>query len=355
MLILVINPGSTSTKMALYENSRQRFMKSISHNMELLSKYQCISEQFSFRKNFILKELEAIDVDISAIDIIIGRGGILKPVESGVYKVNQQMYDDLITCRYGEHASNLGGLIAFDMARQIPGASAYIADPVVVDELDDLARYSGHPRLPRKSIFHALNQKAVAREYAASCNCSYESLTLIVVHMGGGTTIGIHHKGRVIDVNNGLDGEGPFTPERSGTLPAGDLVRLCFSGEMEKEDILKMIKGKGGYVAYLGTNNAYEVNQKAASGDKQAWQVQEAMIYQVSKEIGAMATTVNGQVDAIILTGGVSNSEEIVEKIKRRVGFISDVYVYPGEDEMKALAMNVLMMKKGFIKAKTYH
>jgi butyrate kinase len=253
-----------------------------------------------------------------------------------------------------EHASNLGGLIADDIARALPNAKAYIADPVVVDELDEIARVAGHPLFKRISIFHALNQKAIARQHAKSIMKRYEDLNLIVVHMGGGITTGAHYKGRVIDVNQGLDGEGPFSPERSGTLPTGDLVRFCFSGQYTEKEVTKMVVGNGGIVAHLGTNSAYEAEQNAQNGDAKAKFILEAMAYQVAKSIGSMVPVLKGEVDAILLTGGVAHSKWITNLIIERVYKFAPVYIYPGEDEMRALAFNGLMVLKGEVEVKEY-
>ena len=346
-LILAINPGSTSTKIALFQGTKEIFLKNIKHSSDELSKYKEITNQYEFRKEIILQEIEGSSIDINDIGAIVGRGGLVKPIKSGVYSVNEALLKDLKKGVLGQHASNLGGLIAHDISRSIKGAKAFIADPVVVDELDDIARISGHPRFERVSIFHALNQKAIARQYAKSFSKKYEELNLIIAHLGGGISVGAHYKGRVIDVNQALDGEGPFSPERSGTLPSGALASLCFSGEVTHEEVKKMITGEGGYVAYLGTNDAYEVEKRAKKGDKKAILIQDAMAYQVAKEIGAMSTVLKGDVDAIILTGGIAYGKPFVDIVTERVNHISSVYVYPGEDEMRALAMNGLMVLKG--------
>ncbi len=352
--ILAINPGSTSTKIAVYVGSNPLFVKTINHNSEELSKFNVITEQFSFRKNLILEQLKKADIRLDLIRVVMGRGGLLKPVESGVIAVNEKMLEDLRTCKYGEHASNLGGLIAWDIARSLPNAKAYIVNPVVVDELNPLARYSGHPLLPRRSIFHALNQKAVARQHAKSIMKKYEELNLIVVHLGGGITVGAHKKGRVVDVNQGLDGDGPFSPERSGTLPMGDFARLCFSGKYDLKKVLKMIKGEGGLVAYLGTNSAYEVEQRAAAGDQKAKEVYDAMAYQVAKEIGAMGSVLEFEIDGILITGGIAHDKYFVNQIISYVHRLAPVHVYPGEDEMKALAMNGLRVVRNETQVREY-
>ncbi|MEA3446293.1 MAG: butyrate kinase [Bacteroidota bacterium] len=352
--ILAINPGSTSTKIAVYENTHVDFIKTLRHSIEELQGFEKITDQFEFRKNIILRELKHADIDISKLSIIIGRGGLVKPIPSGIYEVNEQMKKDLINSPLGEHASNLGGLIADNIADSLNGVKAYIVDPVVVDELEDAARYTGHPLLERTSIFHALNQKAVARAHAASLYKNYEDMNMIVVHLGGGISVGAHHKGRVIDVNQALDGDGPFSPERAGTLPSGALAKLCFSGKYSHKEVKEMIKGKGGLVAYLGTNEAYKVQVDAREGDKKARTVQDAMCYQVGKEIGAMAAVLKGDVDTIILTGGIAHNHYLVDYVSRMAGFIAPIAVYPGEDEMKALAMNGLAVLRGEIESKEY-
>ncbi len=352
--ILAINPGSTSTKIAVYEGETPLFLKNLKHSSESLRPFERITDQFQFRRGLILDQLAEAGIELETIRVVMGRGGLLKPIESGVYEVNEAMIRDLRKSPLGEHASNLGGLIAADIARSLDGARAYIANPVVVDELDDVARYAGHPLFRRISIFHALNQKAVAREHAKSVMKHYEDLNLIVIHLGGGITVGAHRRGRVVDVNQGLDGEGPFSPERSGTLPAGDLVRLCFSGDYTQKEVMAMIKGEGGLAAYLGTNSAWEAEQKAMAGDRKAREVMEAMAYQVAKETGAMATALHGRVDGILVTGGVANSKWFVDMVIERVRFIAPVHVYPGEDEMRALAFNGLRILRGETVVKIY-
>ncbi|MBM3437225.1 MAG: butyrate kinase, partial [Bacteroidetes bacterium] len=329
-------------------------VKNLKHSQEQLASFEKITDQFSFRKNLILQHLNEADIDINSVRIIVGRGGLMKPIESGVFSVNEKMIKDLRSCKYGSHASNLGGLIAYDIAKSLPSAKAYIANPVVVDEMEDIARFSGHPKFKRKSIFHALNQKAVARQHAKSIMRVYEDLNLIVVHLGGGITVGAHRKGRVIDVNQGLDGEGPFSPERSGTLPVGDLVKMCFSGKYTEKEIISMIVGKGGLVAYKNTNSAYDAEALAFEGDEKASLVLQAMAYQVAKEIGAMATVLKGDVDGILITGGVANSKWFVNLIVERVHKIAPTHIYPGEDEMKALAFNGMRILKGETVGKEY-
>jgi len=353
-LILAINPGSTSTKFSLFEEDELVFEKTLRHSSEELKRFERISDQFHFRKDLIMNELSERKIDPEKIAAVVGRGGLVKPIESGIYRVNRKMKEDLTAGFLGQHASNLGGLIADDIASALCNATAFIVDPVVVDELQPIARISGNPEIERKSIFHALNQKAVSRLYAASVNRKYEDLNLIVAHMGGGISVGAHKKGKVIDVNNALNGDGPFSPERSGGLPSGQLADLCFSGRFTHDQLKSMITGKGGMVAYLGTNSFIDVCRLAENGDEKALLIREAASYQIGKEIGAMAAVLKGEVDAIILTGGMAFEDANIKSIKSMVSFIADVIVYPGEDELKALAFNGLLALDGKIEIKTY-
>ncbi|MFP3860177.1 MAG: butyrate kinase [Bacteroidales bacterium] len=352
--ILAINPGSTSTKIAVFKNAKSAFLKNIKHSTDALKDFEKIADQFHFRKEVILNELKNTDIDIENISAVVGRGGLVKPIESGVYEVNEAMKKDLKDSPLGEHASNLGGLIASDIAESLPNARAFIADPVVVDEMQEVARIAGHPKFKRHSIFHALNQKAIARSHANSLDKKYEDLKLIVVHLGGGVSVGAHKNGKVIDVNNALDGDGPFSPERSGSLPVGQLAKLCFSGEVSYEEVKKIITGQGGLVAYLGTNDAYQVEMMVRNGDDKAKLIQNALAYQVAKEIGSMATVLKGKVDGILLTGGMAHNPLLVDYVRNMVEFIAPLSVYPGEDEMQALAMNGLRVLKGETKPKVY-
>lgn len=352
--ILVINPGSTSTKIAIFEDTRSVYLINIKHSRNDLIPFQTIPDQLDFRYNLIMNELLKEKIDFKLIRVVIARGGALKPIPSGVYAVNQRMIEDLKIGVQGEHASNLGGLIAQKIIQKMPNAIALIADPVVVDEMNDVARITGHPLFTRRSIFHALNQKAIARIHAQSINHVYEEMNLIIAHMGGGISVGVHEKGRVIDVNQALDGEGPMSPERSGTLPMGDIVKICFSGEYNYETLKKIINGEGGYVAHFGTNDAYQVELMAKNGDKKAKLIQEALGYHVSKYIGASAAVLKGKIDAILLTGGLAHNNTLTHYISDHVSFIAPVFIYPGEDEMKALALNALLVLNGEVQAKAY-
>ena len=352
--ILAINPGSTSTKFAVYFDDKCVLNKTIRHSMDELMSYKNVVEQFDFRKGFIIDALVEEGIEVDSIKTVIGRGGLTYPLESGVYRVNNQMIKHAREGVLGQHASNLGPMLADYIALQIPNAQAFIADPVVTDELDDVARVAGHPNFERVSIFHALNQKATARVHAQKVNKQYETLNLIVAHLGGGISVGAHKKGRVVDVNNGFDGEGPFSPERAGTLPVGQLIAACYSGKYSEDQIRRMVVGEGGYVGYLGTNSAQEVQELAQSGNEKAKFIQGALFYQVSKIIGEMAVVLEGKVDAILLTGGLAYNAELENYIKTKAGFIASVYTYPGEDELEALAMNALRVARGEVEVKEY-
>lgn len=351
---LAINPGSTSTKISIFEGKKEIFTKTLRHSNEELAPYPNVIDQYQFRKDTIAAALKENNIDMKDIAAVVGRGGLLRPIASGVYEVNENMVADLSSAKYGEHASNLGGIIANAMAKEIPGCRAFIADPVVVDELCDVARISGHPKFPRKSIFHALNQKAIAKQYAAEVGKKYSDLNLIVAHMGGGTSIGAHKKGQIVDVNDALNGDGPFSPERSGSLTALDVVKACFSGEYTFDEMKKLINGKGGLVAHLGTNSFYEVEQNMAKGDAKSILITDAFLFQVAKSIGAEAAALSGEVDAILLTGGVAYGKEMMAQLADMVKFIAPVKVYPGEDEMGALAGNGLAVLEGREEVKVY-
>ncbi len=351
--LLIINPGSTSTKIAVYDDENMMFEETLRHSTSEINKFERIYDQYEFRKNIIVETLEKNNIEIKSLDGVVGRGGLLKPIEGGSYRVNEAMLEDLKAGYNGEHASNLGGILAYEIGREIDKDS-FIVDPVVVDEMEDIARVSGLKGIERKSILHALNQKAVARRYASEVQKSYDDLNLIVAHLGGGISVGAHKKGRIIDVNNALDGEGPFSPERSGSLPIGEMVKLCFSGKYTLDEVKKMLKGQGGLVSYLNTNDAREVSERIKDGDKYAELIYKAMSYQVAKEIGGLAAVLHGEVDAIILTGGIAYDKEFVSWIERRVEFIGKVIVYPGEDELKALAEGGLRVLRGEEEARLY-
>lgn len=351
--LLVINPGSTSTKIAIFDNEKLVLEETLRHSTEELSPYKNIYDQYEFRKSLILKTLSEKEINITRLSAVVGRGGLLRPIAGGTYNVSGKMIEDLKIGVLGEHASNLGGIIAGEIASGL-NIPSFIVDPVVVDEMQDIARISGIPELTRKSIFHALNQKAVARRASNELNKNYEELNFIVAHLGGGISVGAHKKGKVIDVNNALDGDGPFSPERAGSLPSGDLAKMCYSGEYTLDDIKKKIKGNGGLVAYLGTNDAREVEEMINNGDEKAELIFKAMAYQVAKEIGACAAVLKGKVEGIILTGGIAHNKEFISWIKERVEFIGKVFIYPGEDEMIALAQGGLRVLRGEETAKEY-
>ena len=351
--ILAINPGSTSTKISLFKDNKEVFTNNINHKIEELARFNKASDQDLYRMEIIVRILREKNVELNKIKAVVGRGGLLKPIEGGTYTVNDEMVADLKKGILGDHPSNCGGLIAYAISKAL-GCESFIVDPVVVDELEPEARISGMPLIKRKSIFHALNQKAVAREIAAKLNKSYFDSNFIVAHLGGGITVGAHKKGRVIDVNNGLDGDGPFSPERSGSVPIGDLIKACFSGEYTLIEMKKLVKGHGGMVAYLGTHDLKIVEDQVAGGNQKAKLVYNAMAYQVSKEIGAMATVLKGEVDAIIFTGGVAKSKNFIQLMIDRVKFIAPVHIVEGEQEMLALTLGALRVLKKEEKSKLY-
>lgn len=351
--LLIINPGSTSTKIGVYEDEKQLFEETLRHSSEEIGQYETIYSQFEFRKEVILNVLKANDFDITTLNAVVGRGGMLKPMAGGTYAVNDVLLEDLKVGVQGQHASNLGGIIANEIAKEL-NVPAFIVDPVVVDELEEVARISGVPELPRKSIFHALNQKAVAKRYAKETGKPYEETNLIVVHMGGGVSVGAHKLGKIVDVNNALDGEGPFSPERAGGAPSGDLIKMCFSGKYTQDEIYKKIVGKGGFVAYLNTNDARDVLKLVSEGNKEAELIYNAFIYQIAKGIGEKSVIFQGKLDTIILTGGIAYSEKVVGDIKKYVEWIAPITVYPGEDELLALAQGAIRVLNGEEAAKEY-
>ncbi len=350
--ILVINPGATSTKIAIYEDEKELFSKTIYHSTEEISKFEKVSDQYEFRKDTILNALKEIDFPLKELSAIVGRGGLLKPLPGGTYLVNEKMLEDLRERPRAEHASNLGAIIANEIATSL-GIPAYIVDPVCVDEFEPIARVSGLPEIERESLSHALNLKAMAKRYAKESGKRYEGLNLVVVHLGSGISVSAHRKGRMIDVND-ASAEGPFAPERSGSVPERALVKLCYSGKYTAKQMEKKIFGEGGMYAYLGTRDAREVEKMIESGDERAKLIYEAMAYQVSKEIGAASTVLKGEVDAIIIGGALAYSEMFTSWIKERVSFISKIVMYPGSDEMKALAFGALRVLKGEEEPKIY-
>lgn len=350
---LIINPGSTSTKLGVFEDETLIFEETLRHTTEEIAQYASIVDQTDFRKDIILSFLKEKGIDVASFDVIVGRGGMLKPIPGGTYAVTDELLNDLKIGKSGQHASNLGGILARDIADSI-GKPSYIVDPVVVDELEPISRYSGVPELPRISVFHALNQKAVARRYAKEVGKKYEDLNLIVVHMGGGVSVGSHKQGKVIDIFNALDGDGAFSPERAGAVPVGALVKMCFSGEYTEKEVYKKLVGNGGFNAYLGTNDMRDVEKMVDDGDEHAAEVREAFIMQMSKNIGAMATVLEGKVDQIIVTGGIAYDQAVVAGLKERCEWIAPFTVYPGEDELLALAQGGLRVINGEEEAKPY-
>lgn len=347
--VLVINPGSTSTKIAVFGREAQLHGLSLAHETRELSGFAAVADQLEFRKTLIVEALRREGwLEAEAPAAVVGRGGLLHPLPGGVYRVNADMKQDLLQARYGSHASNLGALLADELAAPY-GVPAYIADPVVVDELSPLARYCGLPEIPRRSIFHALNHKATARKAAARLGRRYEQCNLIVAHMGGGTSVGIHEQGRVSDVNNALDGDGPFAIERAGKLPPGDWLRFILSHPEDPGALQRRLTGRGGVVAHLQTNDARLIERAAEAylegrseldglDGARCLSVMQAMCYQVAKEICSLAASVRGRVDAVVLTGGLAHSERVVSMIRERVSFLAPVLVFPGENEMEALA-----------------
>lgn len=343
--IVAINLGSTSTKVAYYKNENCLFKKNIIHSAEELNGFANIWEQFEYRKNAIAELLNKHGLEIEKFDAVVTRGGHTEPIVGGTYGITEKMLNQSASEKYGNHATDLGLKIAFEFSKS--GPKAFTVDPPVTDEFEPLARYSGLPELTRRSSFHVLNQRAVGKQYAADLNKDYNTLNLVGVHMGGGISVAVHKNGKLIDANNAIDGDGPFSTNRCGSLPAGDLVKLCFSGNYNFGEIKKMLNGKGGLMAYLGENDVITIEKAAKGGDSKCTEVLDAMCYQIAKEIGSCATVINGKVDAIVFTGGIANSKYIINKIKERVEFIAPVVIYPGEFEMQSLAFNTLAALKG--------
>lgn len=354
MKLLIINPGSTSTKLALYEREDSLHSATLQHGTEELASFERLRDQYRYRLDLILAWLQACAQPVSELAAVVGRGGILRPIPGGTYRIGALMLRDLEEGAHGEHASNLGALLAHQIASAAGGIPSFIVDPVVVDEMEPYARLSGLPAMPRRSLFHALNQKAVARRCAREMGRAYEDVNLVVAHLGGGVTVGAHQKGRVIDVNNGLDGEGPMSPERAGTLPTIGLVELAFSWRYTQFEVARMIVGRGGFVAHLGTNDAQEVERRVLDGDEKAALVYRALAHQVAKEVGRASAVLRGKVDRIILTGGLAHSELLTGWIGSAVAWVAPVALYPGEDEMQALAEGALRVLRGEERAREY-
>lgn len=352
--LLIINPGSTSTKIAVYEDEKSLLEQTLRHSVDELKGFASIIDQYQFRKEIILESLHSQGINFNKLSAVVGRGGLLKPIPGGTYSVNNLMVEDLKQGVQGQHASSLGGLIAREIADQF-NIPAFIVDPVVVDELSPEARISGMPEIQRRSVFHALNQKAVARMAAEEAGKEYNEANFIVVHLGGGISVGAHMRGKVIDVNNALDGEGPLSPERAGGLPVGDLVKLCYSGNYTHQEIKAKLVGQGGLVAYLGTNDGRTVQDRVEAGDQEAELIYRAMAYQIAKEVGSCAAVLKGDVDAIVLSGGLAYDKEcLIPWIEERVSFIAPVRVYPGEFELLALALGALRVLNGQEEAREY-
>lgn len=351
--ILTINPGSTSTKIALYEDEHPLFVETISHSSEEIAAFPRIADQYAFRRDAVLSLLDEQGITPDSLDAVVGRGGILRSIPSGAYRVNEKMLDELRRPKEREHASNLGAIIADEIARRA-GIPAFIVDPVCVDEFDEVARISGLPEIERRSLSHALNLKAAARRAASELGQRYDEVNLVVTHLGGGISVTAHRRGRMVDVNQALDGTGPFAPERAGGLPVGDVIRMCYSSKHTYEEMLKKVAGRGGLVAHLGTNDGRQVERRIEEGDEHARLIYQAMAYQIAKEIGLMATVLKGDVDAIVLTGAMARSEMLVGWIVERVEWIAAVMIYPGEDEMLAMAQGALRVLKGEEEARDY-
>jgi butyrate kinase len=350
--VLVINPGATSTKLAVYDGKTLRFKKIVEHSAADIGAFAKVIDQCEYRLRLITQQLQMENVELGTLSAIVARGGLLKPLKGGTYRVNQNMAEDLAQAKRGEHASNLGAVMAYELARQLKIA-AYVVDPVSVDEMEPAARISGLPDLPRISLSHALNMKAVARKVANDLDKKYEEINVIVAHLGTGVSVTPHKKGRMIDVNNAKE-EGPFSPDRCGGLPAGQLLKLAFSGKYTYEELREKLDSKGGIYAYLGTTDIREAFIMADGGNEEAILILEAFSYQVAKEIGAMAAVLAGDVDRIILTGGIAYSERIASKIRKRVEFIAPVVVVPGEEELEALAFGALRVLRGHEEAQIY-
>lgn len=350
--ILAVNPGATSTKYAVFEDEKVIFKKVVEHQGTALQGFARVFDQCQYRTDLITDGLKEANIALESFDAIVGRGGLLKPMLSGTYAVNELMLEDLKKAERGEHASNLGGVLAYNLAKPL-GIPAYIVDPVVVDELQGVARISGFPALERISMAHALNMKAVARKVAAEIGKSYKNTNLVVAHLGTGISLSVHSGGRMIDIVDGKE-EGAFAPDRCGGLPASQLVKLCYSGKYTYEELKGQLFGSGGFYAYLGTKDARDVEKMADEGNEKAELLLQAMCYQVAKDIGALSTVIDGQVERIILTGGLAYSKRIVADISKRVSFIAPVVVIPGEEELESLSAGAIRALTGEEEAQIY-
>lgn len=360
MKILAINPGSTSTKIAVFQDNQPIMTHTIRHSVEELSRFHKVIDQLDYRRELVVKALADNAIPFE-FDAVIGRGGLTHPIPGGVYEVNSQMVQAMYDSPR-DHACNLGSLIAHDIAREIDGCKAFIADPGIVDEMDEIAHITGSPIMPRITTWHALNQRAIGRRFAEDYSAlhpeaprMYEQMNLIICHLGGGISIGAHDHGRCIDVNNAFDGEGPFSPERAGSLPSGSLIDLCYSGRYTKEQLKKRVSGKAGLAAHLGTVDIPEIQRRIEAGDEHARLVLDAMIYQIAKHIASLSPVLYGKIDAILITGGIAYSQYVISSLKKRIDFLAPVHVYPGEDELEALALNALGALRGNHEVKEFH
>lgn len=344
--IVAINLGSTSSKLAYYEDDTCKIKTNIEHPAEEIKKYAAVLDQYRYRFEAINQFLEGNAINYRELDAIVSRGGHTRPIVGGSYRINDLMLAEVRSGKFGRHACDIGVLVAHEMAaegRAIP----MVVDPPVTDEFEPLARYSGLPEITRKSSFHALNQRAVGRQYARDIGVAYEELNLIVVHMGGGISVAAHKKGKMVDANNALNGDGPFSIDRTGSLPVGALIDMCYSGKYTLAEMKRKINGAGGMIAYIGENDVRSVSEKAAAGNAQYKECLDAMLYQVCKEIGSAAAVLKGNIDAILLTGGIVHSKYVTDYIEDRTGFLAVIHKYPGEYEMQALALGAYDVLRG--------
>lgn len=351
--ILTINPGSTSTKIAVFEDEEEVFSETLRHSAEELDVYETIADQWDFRRKLVMDELREHGLKAEDMNAISCRGGLIRPIPSGTYRVGPQMLEDCRAGVRGQHASNLGALIGAQISEET-GVPAFVVDPPSVDEMSVVAQYSGHPSIRRTSLFHALNQKAVARRYAEETGRDYEELNLVVCHMGGGVSVGAHACGEVVDTENAFGGEGPFTPGRAGSMPVNEIVDLCFQENADRDEIMDMLTRRSGMMAYLGTTSMQEIEAQAEQGEDRAQEALDAFCYQVAKEIAAMSVALNGKTDQILLTGGIAYGEPVTERLRRLIGWIAPVTIYPGEDEMLSLAQGALRVLRGDEAPKEY-